>query len=455
MLVRPNILINKALQGLLVAILIVLGSALAYRLAFFPGSNLAPLLIVSIVGLFVLYRPIIGMAVYFISYPLVPGSGDINILKTAMLGLTLLMLGIWFYQKMKNGQLQAAYAKYKYMYLFFFYLLFSVLLSGYGNFSVMDWARDIAPLLNLLLVPVLVDYLSERKNYWLVYLIFIPMVLGIIQNVLLLLAVYGVPFAYAVLMVPFRFNIYHPSWVFAIGAVMYLQKAPPGRVVWSLLALGGLMVTLLTPGRTIWITTSIMVGLTLLFLSKYRKQAVIIIIIAVLIMGFVIIKGLGGSSYGQLQTMRFNQIVEYQKDISIHNRIQETQQAGDLFLSSPLWGVGFGYQYHFWRFITSKGYGYMDTNYTHNDIVNMAAKGGLLGLLLFSLMIYGFYRALIMRKNNSKEAQSNGWAAVGLIILTSSLITGLSTPIFQARTAMFGLFFVLAMGLAYKPPEKS
>jgi O-antigen ligase len=173
-----------------------------------------------------------------------------------------------------------------------------------------------------------------------------------------------------------------------------------------------------------------------------------------MVMGYMVVRGLGSSNFGQLQTRRFSQIVEYHKDVSIQNRINEAQQAGQLFISSPIWGAGFGYQYRFWRFITGKGFGYMDTNYTHNDIINIAAKGGLAGLLLFGLMIAGFYRALLKRKNTLDDPLASGWAAVGLIILTSSLITGLSTPIFQSRTAMFGLFFILALGFGYKPPPK-
>lgn len=454
MLVSPRILIKKYLIGLFVAMVIVLTSAMAYRLALYPGSSLAPLLLIAILGAFILYRPIIGMALYFVFYPLVPGSGEVNIFKTAMLGLTLLMLGIWLYNKMQNRQLQAVYAEYKYMYLFFLFLLFSTLLSGYGNYSVMDWARDIAALLNLLLIPVLVDYLGDRKNYWLVYLIFVPTALGILQNIMMLLAVYGVPFVDIVFRVPFRLNIFHPSWVFAIGATMYLLKAPPRPVIWLYFALTGLLVTFLTPGRTIWITTFLMAGLILFFVSKYRRQALVLIVAASLVLGFMVVKGMGSSNYSQLQTIRISQIIEYHKDLSIQNRIDESQQAGQLFLSSPVWGVGFGYQYHFWRFITGIGYGYMDTNYTHNDIINIAAKGGLVGLILFAMMIYGFYQALLLRKKKLDEPLSAIWAAVGLIILTSSLITGLSTPIFQSRTAMFGMFFLIALGLGYKQPVK-
>jgi len=453
-MIARNDVIRKGLIYLFVAVVILLASAMAYRMAFYPGSNLAPLIMLFIFSLLIVYRPIIGMAIYLVFYPMVPASGDVNFIKTAMLALTLLLLCIWIYHNLKTRQIYVAFKRYKYMYLFFSYLLFSIILGQYNNFSIMDWARDISSLLNLLLIPVLVEYLDERKNHWLIYLIFIPMALGIFQNILLLLDIYGIPLTGFINVVPIRFNIFHPSWVFAIGAAMYLQKAPPRRAVWLYFALAGLVVTFLTPGRTIWVTTVTIAGLILFFLSKHRKQAIILIVVASAAMGFFIVRGMGSSPYGQLQTIRFYKIIEYQKDISIQNRINEAQQAGQLFYSSPVWGVGFGFQYHFWRFITGKGYGYMDTNYTHNDIINIAAKGGLVGLLFFGLMIAWFYRMLVKNKNIEGTQLITKWAMVGLIILTSALITGLSTPIFQSRTSMFGMFFILSLGLGYKPPVK-
>ncbi len=39
---------------------------------------------------------------------------------------------------------------------------------------------------------------------------------------------------------------------------------------------------------------------------------------------------------------------------------------------------------------------------------------------------------------------------VAIIILLSTTLTSMSTPILQSRTATFGLFFLLALGLGYQ-----
>lgn len=445
--------LNKIGRYFIVGLIILLTSALAYRMAIYPGSRMAPLLIAALAVIFILYKPIIGLAIYFVFYPLVPASGGVNLLKTGMLLLTLLILAMWAYKRLKTGTFYSVLFEYRFMYLFFAFLLFSILLSQLYGFSIMDWARDIAALLNLLLIPIMVEYLQDRKNYWLIYLVFIPVAFGIFQNGMLLLAMYGIPLANLIYLVPVRFSIFHPSWVFGLGATLYLQKVPPNRFVWLFFAIAGLMVTVLTPGRTIWITTIIITGLMLYFLSKYRKQAIILIIAAVVLIGFVAFGGMGGTTYGEKQSSRVLQFIEYQRDLSVQNRLYESEQALKLFEASPLYGVGFGFQYHFWRFITGKGYGYMDTNYTHNDIINITAKGGVVGLTLFLLMIYGFYKKLKIRRMLPDSPFIYAWATVALIILTSSIITGMSTPIFQSRSAMFGLFFILSLGLGYKPKD--
>lgn len=437
---------------LLIGFIIYLASAFTYRTLYYPGSNLAPVLLTAVVVIFVLFRPIIGLAVYMVFYPLVPASGEVNLLKMGMLLLTVIILAIWAYQRLKTRGLITIIMEYRFVYLFFGYLLFSIILTGVYGYSITDWARDIASLLNLLLIPVFIDYLKDRKNYWLLYLVFVPVAMGMVQNILLLLAMYGAPFADMIYLVPFRVSIFHPSWIFGLGAILYLQKAPPNRSIWFLFAVAGLLVTILTPGRTIWVTTIIITGLIIFFLSKYRKQALALIATAMVVMTVIITGGMG-SSFNQKQAYRINQFIEYQRDLSVQNRVYEAEQALQLFYSSPLCGVGFGFQYHFWRFITGKGYGYMDTNYTHNDLINIIAKGGLIGLLLFLLMIYSFYNKLHKRRELGTNPLVYAWATVAVIILSSSMITGLSTPIFQTRSVMFGLFFILSLGLGFTPKD--
>jgi O-antigen ligase len=438
-----------------VVIIIAMTSAMAYRMAFYPGSSLAPLILAGILGLFILYRPIWGMAIYLIFYPMVPSSGELNVIKTAMLSLTILLFFIWAYQKIKERNLFDYISKYKHIYLLFLYLLFSLILGQLNGFSPMDWARDIASLLNLFLIPVFIDHLRYRKNNWLLYLVFVPLAIGVLQNAFLLLALYGIPFTEWIYKAPIKIISFHPSWIFGLGATLYLQKSPPRPFVWLYFAVSGLLVTFLTPGRTIWLSTIIMAGLMLFFLSKYRKQAILLIATAVLVMSIFIFRGMGETSYYQRQGKRVSEIIQYGKDLSVQNRLSETSQALELFLKSPLYGVGFGYQYHFWWYYVMQyqGSGYFDTNYIHNDIINILAKGGIIGLILFIYLNMGLYKELLKRKREQSNSITYGWAVAAIIILTSSLVTGLSTPIFQNRAAMFALFVILSTGLGYTPEK--
>jgi O-antigen ligase len=167
-------------------------------------------------------------------------------------------------------------------------------------------------------------------------------------------------------------------------------------------------------------------------------------------MGFLFFKG-GSAGYVELQRERLQKLIEYHSDLSFENRLEEINQTGELFLSAPVWGVGFGYQYDFWRpFITGIGPGFLDTNYTHNDIMYIASKGGFIGLILFGLMLYGMLEKLFHRMKKAPATIESTWATIALVALINSLIIGLSTPVFQTRNAVFALAILLALGLNHR-----
>ena len=116
--------------------------------------------------------------------------------------------------------------------------------------------------------------------------------------------------------------------------------------------------------------------------------------------------------------------------------------------------MGFGYKYEFWRpFITGVGPGLLNTNFTHNDIMFITSKGGIIGLTLFGLMLYGFTRKLLQRRKEKPNSVQSAWATFALLMIVNSLLIGLSTPIYQTRWATFALAILLAIGLGYKESE--
>jgi O-antigen ligase len=411
------------------------------------------LLLGALTALVIFWKPVLGLALYLVVYPLVPAEESLNPLKIAVFCLFILIFSAWLISKAFHKERLFSRPENRYLYIFFLFLCFSPLLGVENNFGLIDWARDIAPLLNLLLIPIMVDHFNKRENHWLLYLVFTLWILSTVQNIFLLLSIYDVPYTDWVYTLP-RIIPLHPSLGVGLGLLMCLSKTPRWRF-WLIFSIMNLAMAFLTPGRTIWITTLTILLLIIAFTSYKRLSATLAIGILVLIMGFLFFKG-GSGSYVDLQRERLQKLVEYRYDLSFENRLEEINQTGELFLSAPVWGVGFGYQYDFWRpFITGIGPGFLDTNYTHNDIMYIASKGGLIGLILFGLMLYGMGRKLFQRRKENPGSIESAWATIALIALINSLIIGLSTPVFQTRSAVFALAILLTLGLGNKRTESN
>ena len=223
---------NRRLKEWLIsAFFIAITARLAYYLAFYPGSNIAPLIIAVIVIILTLYRPVIGTAIYLLGYPLIPASASVDITKTGMLALTGLILFIWWWQNIRAQRKPWLLPEYKWLFIFFLYLCFSPLLGLKYGFSIMDWARDIAPLLNLLLIPVLADHFKDKGNRWLLFLVFVPIATGMLRDILSLLSAYGFPALPFLAYFPIRLSTFHPGLFFGLGLILYIQDVPPKKYV--------------------------------------------------------------------------------------------------------------------------------------------------------------------------------------------------------------------------------
>jgi NADH:ubiquinone oxidoreductase subunit 6 (subunit J) len=85
----------------------------------------------------------------------------------------------------------------------------------------------------------------------------------------------------------------------------------------------------------------------------------------------------------------------------------------------------------------------------------LASKGGVIGLFLFGMMLYGFGKRLSqIRKGGLNRLQST-WASFGIVMIIISLIIGSSTPFYQTRWATFTFAVLLGVGLAYKGTESN
>jgi hypothetical protein len=449
--VKSRIGINQIIFGLA----FVLTAALTYRIVLYPDPKILLFLGGAIAAIIIAWRPVIGLAAYLVVYPMVPAEESLNMLKAAMFGLTILLLAIWLIRKLISNKAFHLKPEYRWLFIFFIFLCFSTLFGSFSNFNLVDWARDIAPLLNLLLIPVMVDYFENRRNRWLLYLIFVPVSLSMTRDILVLLEGYDFPLGIlsSLLTSPLLslpLPILHPSIGLCLGLLMYLQNAPHKRL-WLIFSIMSLVIVFLTPTRTVWITTGIMSFLIIAFTSRKRLWAVMSIAVLVVATGWLILSTMGSTTYRESQADRLQELRDFQFDVSYQNRIEEIKQTGELFLSSPIYGVGFGYQYTFWRpFVRLIGPGYLDTNFTHADIMFFASKGGAIGLVLFGMMLYGFGKRLYQLRKEKPNGLQSTWASFGLVMIISSLIIGSSTPFYQTRWATFAFAILLAVGLSRK-----
>lgn len=451
---------HKKLQEIILAVIfILLASALAYRLVFYPTAQLVPFLALALAAIFIIRRPVYGTALYLITYPMVPSSGSINMMKLATLLLTLFLFAIWLWQKLRTRDYAWRRPEYRWMFIFFVYLCFSPFLGTQNGFSVMDWARDIAPLLNLLLVPMLVEQINEGRNPWLLkYCFIIPIIISILRDLIYLASRYlPIPFN------PLAFFSYSPSTfhiavIFCVGLMLFIYKIKP-KYFWLAAALLTLAYTALTITRTVWISVAFTMAQMMAFFTKYRRLSLGFIALCLVAVGWLYFLPSEQSvslkshetqgSWLKMQTERI--YGARHRDIAVMNRNAEFTQARDKFLSSPIYGMGFGYIYHFWRYHVSKlgGSGFWDSNYTHNDIINILAKGGLIGFILWALMIWGFLRLFYEKRKMNKGKPEALLPTIGIVAIFNSIFVGSSTPVYQDRNAMFFLAVILSVCMSH------
>ena len=454
MLIKSRMGVHQIIFGLV----LVFAAALTYRIVLHPDPRILLFLGGAMAAIIIAWRPVIGLAAYLIVYPMVPAEEALNMLKAAMLGLTILLFAIWLIQRLISNRSIRPKPEYRWLFIFFIFLCFSPLLGLVRDFTLIEWARDIAPLLNLLLIPVMVDYFENNRNRWLPYLVFVPVSLSMAQDILVLLERYEFPLGSLSTVLSSRLlslplATLHPSIGLCLGLLMYLQSAPHKRL-WLILSIASLVIVFLTPTRTVWIAAGIILFLIIAFTSRKRLWAVTSIAILVIATGWLIFSTMGSSTYREFQAYRLQELRDFQFDLSYQNRVEEIKQAGKLFLSSPVYGVGFGYQYSFWRpFVQLIGPGYLDTNFTHTDIMFFASKGGVIGLFLFGMMLYGFGKKLYQLRKEKPNSLQSTWASFGLVMIISSLIIGSSTPFYQTRWATFAFAILLAVGLSHKKSE--
>ncbi|MFH1387047.1 MAG: O-antigen ligase family protein [bacterium] len=444
---------NKGLFPI-IAILIFGLFALYYGASSLGVPSQASFLLVGAIVLWlVVARPLWGIIFYLLYLPFVRDSAGLGADEFMALGLLVLICVIWFISRSKKWSHVLEISRIeRSLVILFLYLIFSILVGQLNGVKIIDWARDLFPIMNLVLILPIVHFIDNEKEFQLVFKMFIiVMAIPIFQwffkslisvGLLSYFDIHylsGTPFAMYILM------------ILAIASLVESRKIILLHIVPAIAAIG---TALLNRQRTVWVGISLSM-FVIFFITKHKVKWLTVVLVFILSVGvFISYLAVKRSYVIERQmgwVMTFSSLDE---DLSWQSRMAERKATLAIFYKHPLLGIGLGYQYYFWRpFVKGIGPGYMTTNMTHSDETNYLAKTGLIGV---GLLLFLFYNVVYLgikfyRRTNDPECRMI--YLLGTCSTIIAVIVANSTPILQIRYNASALAFVIAFIFVKKKLE--
>jgi O-antigen ligase len=427
--------------------LVLLFEVLFARIIVFPASNAKPFILVAALAVAVFVEPLVGVLGYVIFYPSVGFSSGITSAEITAFGTSAVMMYAWFIHLFK-GTARPGLARVVWWAWvpFFFWGALTFVAGVAPGVTVFQWMSDIVPYFNVLLIAAIAELVPDRsRQRWLAATVFGVFIIGIAHSGSVVLSRAGLigfitPYlGYSSTGVMFLFILF-------TGLAAIWQG---GRTFWGgiLLALFGLAVVYFGVNRTMWVAAAL--GVLVLGLIVSRRKLLTGVLAATVVLGAWLIPSMvsvRGDAIHDLSSRR-ETMVNLNADHSFMERVRENQQLLDEFKQSPITGKGVGYEYHFWR-AWLRGTNLFITNFAHNDLLNVMAKTGVIGLSLFLFALYIWFRQ-IWRGVRPLPPSWTRAVGVGLFVtLLMSIVSGLAVPVFQHRKSTFALVVLSAWFLA-------
>lgn len=190
-------------------------------------------------------------------------------------------------------------------------------------------------------------------------------------------------------------------------------------------------VALLSGSRGVLLADAVMIAIALV--AFWRDRWFLLALLAFPLAGFAAIVALGE---GDRALLLFSGMLQTDS-----KRLMMAQAAGQMFLSSPIWGHGFG------SFMEIAGTLYPDIASApnlHSDISNLAAVGGVLGLIAYA----GLIGAPLMALLNPQARKNPAIVLLALLVSGGNAALGLTNAIIGLLPQMTLLVLMTAYVLA-------
>lgn len=412
------------------------------------GENARFLPIAILIGiasfLVILTRPAAGLAIIMVFYPFLGSTSGISVMELVSAAMIAAFIIAWVVAKIILQSKEKDFLSCEKLFLAFnIYLGFNSLMAVLSGIPVIDVIRDLVPLANLFMFLVVKTFVRKKKT--LAFLLRIQFGVVIVLAVKgLFIQITGLVFLDRLLPAGITSLQIITMLIMGVGGLIFFRK---NKKLFGFCALVSGLTLILTTNRTSFLA-SIGCILLMIFLSRRSRKVIALSLIAgvIFVTGFFIAMNVK-SQILEEKKQRLTGIVGGHQ-LSLLNRLDEISQCAGLFRKHPVFGVGIGYRYVFFRhFVSGVGEGVMENNYTHSDLMNFLAKLGLVGTLLFFWFYIRICRLCwkVWKKAPTEAQQAKGMMC--FIVLVSALLIGQSTPIIQSKNA--SLFLGMVLGYAF------
>jgi len=340
------------------------------------------------------------------------------------------LLVLWLYDKKVRKAERIIQTKLDAFLLVFLLLAsFSIVPGILYGVSLLKWLRELIPLLTLLIIFPLSDYVNSDKDMTRIMQAFLVLSVYVLMRNLYhyLYSIKHIEYIWQYASARQSANEPILTTIVIMSASYFLFSKGFMKRLLSTLLFGGFLVALLiTFSRGYWIAVAIGLLWMSIFLPLKRKIIIIASLIVSFIALFLFLHFLFGQSYQKILEaifVRLSSIENLANDISIKNRIEESKAVWKLISLNPILGYGLGKTYVFIPLLPRE----LPTWYVHNAYLYMWFKIGVLGLgalLLFYLQsirigIQCFYRTKDTRLSPFVIGATSVLVALSFVAITS------------------------------------